>query len=45
MENPANVNPMSLEGRTIIVTGAGQGIGRAIADLVVALGGNGSSPT
>lgn len=33
-------NPMALVGRTVIVTGAGQGIGRAIADLVVALGGN-----
>lgn len=40
MENPVTVNPMSLVGRTILVTGAGQGIGRAIADLVVALGGN-----
>jgi len=40
MENLVKANPMSLEGRTIIVTGAGQGIGRAIADLVVDLGGN-----
>jgi 3-oxoacyl-[acyl-carrier protein] reductase len=40
MDYAANANPMSLAGRTIIVTGAGQGIGRAIADLVVALGGN-----
>ena len=30
---------MSLDGRNIIVTGAGQGIGRAISALVVALGG------
>lgn len=36
----AITNPMSLAGRTIIVTGAGQGIGRAVADLVVTLGGN-----
>ena len=40
MDYAANANPMSLAGRTIIVTGAGQGIGRAVADLVVALGGN-----
>lgn len=40
MDNQVLANPMSLAGRTIIVTGAGQGIGRAIADLVVALGGN-----
>jgi len=32
-------NPMSLEGRTILVTGAGQGIGKATAELVVKLGG------
>jgi len=40
MEYTAMTNPMSLAGRTIIVTGAGQGIGRAVADLVVALDGN-----
>jgi 3-oxoacyl-[acyl-carrier protein] reductase len=33
-------NPMELTGRTIIVTGAGQGIGRAISELVLDLGGN-----
>lgn len=32
-------NPMSLENRTIIVTGAAQGIGEGVAKLVVALGG------
>ncbi|KQX95819.1 SDR family NAD(P)-dependent oxidoreductase [Variovorax sp. Root473] len=31
---------VSLEGRTIVVTGAGQGIGKAIVETVVALGGN-----
>lgn len=40
MDSVPTVNPMSLAARTVIVTGAGQGIGRAIADLVVALGGN-----
>ncbi|AYH43571.1 SDR family NAD(P)-dependent oxidoreductase [Azoarcus sp. DN11] len=35
------MEPMvSLEGRTIVVTGAGQGIGRAITDLAVGLGAN-----
>jgi 3-oxoacyl-[acyl-carrier protein] reductase len=33
-------NPMSLEGRTVIVTGAGQGIGKAISSLTLELGGN-----
>jgi len=31
-------NPMSLEGRNILVTGAGQGIGKATAELAVELG-------
>jgi 3-oxoacyl-[acyl-carrier protein] reductase len=31
-------NPMSLEGRRIIITGAGQGIGRSIAELALRLG-------
>lgn len=32
------INPMSLEGQTIVVTGAAQGIGKAVADLVYELG-------
>ena len=32
-------NPMTLENKTIVVTGAGQGIGRAIASSVMLLGG------
>lgn len=31
---------MSLEGKAIVVTGAGQGIGRALAEMIVGLGGN-----
>ena len=35
------MNPIvSLEGRTIVVTGAGQGIGKAIVETAVALGAN-----
>ncbi len=33
-------NPMSLEGRTLIITGAGQGIGLAIARLAIEQGAN-----
>ena len=33
-------NPMALTGRTIVITGAGQGIGKAISELVLDLGGN-----
>ncbi len=33
-------NIVSLEKRTVVVTGAGQGIGKAIAELAIELGGN-----
>lgn len=38
MSTAAVVNPMSLEGSTIVVTGAAQGIGRSVAELAYALG-------
>ena len=34
------INPMDLNGKITIITGAGQGIGRAIVDLVINLGGS-----
>lgn len=34
----SNANPMSLENRCILVTGAAQGVGRAVADQALALG-------
>ena len=37
---PAASPVVSLQGRTIVVTGAGQGIGKAIAELAIALGAN-----
>ncbi len=33
-------NPMEMTGRTVIVTGAGQGIGRAISEMALDLGAN-----
>ena len=36
----SSLNPMSLDGFNIIVTGAGQGIGRAVTESVLRLGGN-----
>jgi 3-oxoacyl-[acyl-carrier protein] reductase len=33
-------NPASLEGKTIIVTGAAQGIGKALCEQALAMGAN-----
>jgi 3-oxoacyl-[acyl-carrier protein] reductase len=38
MVKQETLNPMTMEGRTLLVTGAAQGIGRAIVDLSLALG-------
>ena len=33
-------NPMEMTGRTVIVTGAGQGVGKALSELFLDLGAN-----
>jgi 3-oxoacyl-[acyl-carrier protein] reductase len=38
MAPPNLPNPMTMVGRTILITGAAQGIGKAIAELAIALG-------
>ena len=38
MAKQEQVNPMTMEGRTLLVTGAAQGIGKSIVDLALALG-------
>ncbi|WP_169543451.1 SDR family NAD(P)-dependent oxidoreductase [Sneathiella aquimaris] len=32
-------NPMSMQGQTVLVTGAGQGVGAAVSELIIELGG------
>jgi len=34
------LNPMEMTGRAVIVSGAGQGIGRAISEMLLGLGGD-----